>query len=343
MTVDWQTYPSLLNVANGEEIRRWPTNSGICPLAASGNRFVANSVAATSTGRAVRTCNVYDIEHVDPILTIASNYPFCRSVSPTGSHVLVGKDKADAELWNVDEQRLVGTIPIPENSFYTPLVFAKFSINGNLLAVPTLAGVDVWDVTQCRKVAEWKPQKFNRVTSLEWSPDGSRLVASYWELIGPSGPAAAAAAIAGNSTRNAIDHCFLLDQNCREIAPISGTNATFSPSGDRIATIYAGFLILDGSTGEFLTGGRGRTMGMFFANPAIHFSPDGDWMFVNGDPTVFRRTRSEFWYSIYQLPAFWGMVLFLTAMNVQLFESIYVVRLLRSRAIPKSEIEVVGI
>lgn len=115
MTVDWQTYPSLFNVANGEELRGWSTNRGICSLAASGSRFVSHSVVATSTSLAVETCNVYDVELVDPILTIES---------------------------------------------------------------------------------------------------------------------------------------------------ISGTNATFSPSGDRIATIYAGFLILDGSTGEFLTGGRGRSMGM---------------------------------------------------------------------------------
>ncbi len=330
MTVDWQTYPSLFNVSNGEVLRGWPTNRGICPLANSGARFIAYSVAATSTGLTVETCNVYDVELVDPILSFESNYMFCRFISPTGSHVLVGKDKSTAELWNVDEQRLLGTIPTPQTSSGLAQFFAIFSLDGKLLAVPTSSGVAVWDVMQCRKVAEWKPQKFDYVTSLEWSPNGSRLVASYIELIGPTHPAALAAAKSGNSTRNAIDHCFLLDKNCREIAPIFGTNATFSVTGDRIATTYGGILIHDGTTGEVLTGVRGRPMGIAQANSAIHFSPDGDWMFVNGDPTVYRRTRTEYWYGIYQIPAFWGMILFLNAMIVQLFESINGGRHLRS-------------
>ena len=341
MTVGWQTNPSLLDIVSGKERRGWAAASGPSALSASGSRFLSNTIVATSKGDSIERCNVFDVELDEPILTIETNSRWCRCISPTGSHVFVGKDQKTAELWSVDEQRLIGTIPIP---FVHPGLFlAKFSWDGRLLSVPTSAGVDVWDVTQCRKVAEWTPQKFNHVTSLEWSPDGSRFVASYIELFGPSGSAAAAATIAGNSTRNAIDHCFLLDQNCRELAPISGTNATFSPSGNRIATIYAGFLILDGSTGEFLTGGRGRPMGMVLAKPPIRFSPDGDWMFVNGDPTVYRRTRSEFWYGYYEIPAFWGIVFFLTAMILQLFESIYVVRLFRSRAIPQSEIGVVDI
>ena len=160
-----------------------------------------------------------------------------------------------------------------------------------------------------------------------WSPDDSRLVASFNEVIVPSG--------------RAIGHCFLLDQNYQEIAPIRGTNATFSPSVDRIATTSANglFLMLDGSTGESIAGILGRPMEMVLENPALHFSPDGDWLFVNGDPTVYHRERSEFWYGYYQLPAFWGMVFFLTAM----IESIYVGRLLRSRTMPQSEIAVVGI
>ncbi len=313
MTVDWQTYPSLFSVSQGEEIRGWPKNSGICPIETFGNRFVANS---TNPGMAVETCNVYDVQRVEPILTIASHNPFCRSISPTGSRVLVGKDNSTAELWNVDEQLLVGTIPIPQtypftNQFTGP-VFTKFSCDGKFLAVPTSVGVDIWNVTRCRKVAEWNPQKFQHLTSLVWAPDDTRLVASFNEVIVPSG--------------RAIGHCFLLDQNYQEIAPISGTNATFSPSVDRIATTSANglFLMLDGSNGESIAGILGRPMEMVLENPAIHFSPDGDWLFVNGDPTVYHRERSEFWYGYYQLPAFWGMVFFLTAM----IESIYVGRII---------------
>ena len=249
-----------------------------------------------------RTCNVYDVEHIDPILTIASKDPTCRSISPTGSHILIGKDDASAELWNVDEKLLVGSIPMP---FYS----AKFSYDEKFLAVPTSVGLDIWDVLQCRKVIEWNPKGSHKVGSLEWSPDGSRLLAMYTEQIGPSD--------------REFSRYALLDQNCREIAFISGMNARFSRSGDRIATTgtYGLFTVFDGSKGGPIATVRGRTMEIGLANPSICFSPEGDWMLVNGDPIVFHRTRSERWYGCYQLPAFWGMILFLAALIVQLFES----------------------
>lgn len=308
MTVDWKTYPCLIDIASGEEIRRWPTNSGICPLATAGTRFVANSVINSSAGMTLQTCDVYDVERDEPIFTIRSNDPYRRALSPCGTFLLVGIDDANAELWNVNEQRLVGTIPTTIHSPLSPF-FAKFSSDEKSIAVPTLMGIAVWDVTQCRKVSEWKPRKYNYVSSLEWSPDGSRLVASYIELIGSTNPAAVAIGI---GTKNAIDHSYLIDRNCREIAPIYGTNAKFSPSGERVATIFGGVVIVDGLTGEPLTHVRGRPMAHALSSPAIQFSPGDDWMFVNGDPIVYRRARTEFWYGHYRIPAFWGMVLFLT-------------------------------
>ena len=314
MTVDWQTYPCLLDVATGKELRRWPSSQGMGALAASGTRFVADSVVASNRAK---HCNVYAIDRDQPILTIETEHRYCRSISPTGSHVLAGKDKNTAELWSVDEKRLVGTIPIP--SIHPGLFFVEFSRDGKLLAIPTSTGVAVWDVTKCRKAAEWNPTKFDHIKSLKWSPDGSRLVASYIELIGPSGPAAVAAAMAGKSERNAVEHSFLTGQNCQEIALISGTSATFSPSGDRIATVFGNVQIFDGRTGELLTRvNSARPRESVLGLPSILFSPDGDWLFHNGSPTVFRRTRPEYWYSIFEIPAYWGMVLSLTVLIVQL-------------------------
>lgn len=322
MTVGWQTYPCLLDVATGQELRRWPTNQGMSTLALNGSRFVTDSVAPPSP---VNECNVFDAELDQPILTVESNH-FLRSISPTGSYILVGKKETQrglptrAELWSVDEHRLVGTIPLPP--IHPGLLFAKFSSDGKLLAVPTSTGLAVWDVAQCRKVSEWKPASFDSIRSMEWSPDGSRLVASYIEMIGPSGPAAAAAALAGTSKRNAIEHSFLLDQQCQEIAAINGTSATFSPSGDRIATVYGYVNILDGRTGELLTLIPGQPRESIMGIPAIHFSPDGDWLFHNGTPTVFQRTRSEHWHSVLWLPAFWGVVLLLSVLIVQMTDSV---------------------
>ncbi len=318
MTVGWQTYPCLFDVATGQQIRRWPKHLGLSALAADGSRFLKDSVPTPSI---VSRCEVFDVELDQPILTVTSSNRFFRSISPAGSHVLVGKSDttspglpSHAELWNVDEQRLVGTIPLPQ----VGILFAKFSPDGKVLAVPTSTGLTVWDVAQCRIVSQWAPANFDQIRSLEWSPDGSRLVATYIEMIGPSGPAAAAAALAGASKRNAIEHAYLLDQQCQEIAPVTGTSAAFSPSGDRIATVWGNVNILDGTTGELITWIPGRPREAVFGGPAIYFSPDGDWLFHSGSPTVYHRTRSERWYSVFGLPAFWGVVLFLSALIVDL-------------------------
>jgi len=318
MSNSWQSYPCLFDVASGNEIRGWPKVGGGA-IAKTGSRFVANSIGGSIPSS---TCLVFDVEFDEPILTIESDYPFCRSISPTGSHVLVGKDDSTAELWCVDERRLLGTVPWPRP--YNPLSFAKFSQDSKFLAVPTATGLAVWNVAQCRQVAEWKPPRFNQTRSLEWSPDSNRLVASYIELIGPSGPPALAAAMAGNAPRNAIEHSFLLDQNCNEIGRMHGSSPTFSPTGDRIATVYGGVLIYDGKTSEFLSAINSRPREMVIDLPSILYTPDGDWLYHNNAPSIFRRMRSEYWYSIYQLPAFWGMIFFLSAILLNLFEAFYV-------------------
>ena len=195
-----------------------------------------------------------------------------------------------------------------------------------LVAVPKSTGVAIWGVTECRKVAEWNPRAFDHLRSLEWSPDNSRQVASYIERIGPTGPAASAAAITGKSTRNAIEHCHLLNHDCQEIATIKGTSATFSPTGDRIATVDGSMNILDGRTGKLLIRVAVRPRESVLGQKSILFSPDGNWLLTNGSPSVLRRMRSEFWYSIYQVPSFWGIVLIISAIIVQLSESLYVGR-----------------
>lgn len=320
MLVDWQSYPCLFDIATGQELRRWPTNQGISALAGNGTRFITDSITSPNS---VNRCNVFDVELDQPVLSLENSQRFSRFISPTGRHVLVAKDEVQAslpsraELWNIDEHRLVGTIPIPQ--IHPGLLFVKFSSDDKMLAVPTSNGLALWDVSQCSKVSEWSPAKFNNIFSLEWSPDSSRLVAGYIELIGPSGPAAAAA---GMSKQNAIEHTYLLDKQCQEIAVIRGASAAFSPSGDRIATVYGIVNIFDGTTGQLLAGIIGQPRESILGFPAILFSPNGDWLFHNGSPVVFHRTRSENWYGIWGLPTFWGLVLLLSALIMQLSNSI---------------------
>jgi WD40 repeat protein len=319
MTVDWQTHPCWLDIATGKEKRRWSTSPGICPLASSGNRFLENTYVVPSNGTIA--CNIFDVEQEKPLLTIECKTLFYRVISPKGTYVLVGKDQADIEIWHVDEKRKVGSVPVPQNN---PAIFnAVFTRDERYLAIPTGTGIAIWDLQQFEMIAEWNPKNFAHATTLQWSPDGKRLVVSYIELIGPtSGPGVVAGA------RNAIEHGYLLDRSCREIASLEGTSGVFSPTGDRIATIFnsAGVFINDGKSGKPLSMIAARPMEIVLGGSTIQFTPDGDWMFVNGTPTVYRRTRSEFWYSIYMLPAFWGMVLFLSALIVQLCEAVLVKR-----------------
>ena len=320
MTVGWKKYPCLFDVATGKVVRRWPAVLGQSSLALSGTRFMGDSTAVSSP---LRQCNVFDIEVDQPILSIEDCHYLFRCISPTGSHVLVGKDEitnpgelSSAELWDVDEQRLVGKIPLPQNQ---PLLFAKFSLDGNFLAIPTSTGLAVWDVSQCCQIAQWTAANFDSLWSMEWSPDGSRLAINYIETIGPSKPTAAA----GKPKRNAIEHSYLLDRQCQVIAAINGGSPAFSPSGNRMATVYGNASVLDGESGEFLTYLPSRPRQSFSGDPAFHFSRDGVWLFHNGGPpTVYQNTRSERWYSVYQLPAFWGVVLLLSALIVRLARSI---------------------
>ena len=324
MTVGWKKYPCLFDVASGKEIRKWPTFSGGANLALTGTRFIGDSTALSSP---LRQCNVFDVKVDQPILTVEDCNRWVRFISPTGSHVLIGKNEttkpglpSSAELWDVDQKRFIGTIPLPQ---WQPLLFVKFSSDGKLLAVPTSTGLAVWDVTQGRQISQWTPANFDSVTSMEWSPDGSRLAVSYIEIIGPPAAAASAAAMAGKSKRNAIEHSYLLDQQCQEIAAIQGGSPAFSPSGDRIATVYGNAFIFDGKSGELLACLPARPRQLLSGDSAFHFSPDGAWLFHNGSPpTVYQRTRSERWYSVYELPSFWGMILFLAALIVQMAKSI---------------------
>lgn len=318
MTVDWQTSPCLLDVATGEEIRKWPAQ-GLSNLSVSGTRFVVDTTNATSTSAQT---NVYGIESTQPLLTIESGSAWCRSLSPSGTHVLIGKSLAIAELWNVDKKRLFGTIPLPQSSPANVLFFGKFSDDGKTLAVPTETGLSIWDLATFSKIAEWNPSGFDYVQSLEWSSDGSRLVVSYVEYTGPSGLPAATSPN-GTLQPNAVEHCSLLDRNGNEVAVLEGTNAKFSPSGDSIYTVNGIVQVFDGRTGLRLTNIRAaRPIQLAMGQSPLCFSNDGNWLLTNGSPTVFHKNRSEYWYSVYQLPAFWGITLFLTALLVLSIESL---------------------
>src|SRR5689334_7222165 len=78
------------------------------------------------------------------------------------------------------------------------------------------------------------------------------------------------------------------------------------------------FQILDGQTGEFLTtlGRPARSIPGGYRS--IIFSPDGEWLLHNGGATVWHRRRSERWFGIFALPAFWAADFFLIALLLPL-------------------------
>lgn len=311
MTVGWRQFPCLLEIDTGGVLRSLPTVSG-GDLAAKAERLVA-----ISTGDSTRSdlIEVYDYELDLPLFSLESSASF-RTISSSGSHLLIGNGDL-IELWNVDEQILVGKIPMPQ--IRGGLFFARFSDDGKRLAIPTSKGAAVWDTATCTKLRDWSPASFSHLTALEWNPDGSRLIASYIETIPPTSP----------SARNAIEHCYLLDQDLETIAALFGTSPTFSPFGDRIATVWGGVCISDGENGNLLTvlSDSCASESPFGISRSLLFSPDGNWLLHNGTPTVHRRLRSEYWYSTFQLPAFWGLALFLTSLIMELLASILASRL----------------
>ena len=125
---------------------------------------------------------------------MASNHtlgPSYSQLSETGKYVVVATGPETLEVWDVDANSngfvIAGT---PMRSF---LALTKFSPDEKLLAAPTPVGIAIWDVTQAKKVGEWQPPKFDHVRSMAWSPDGTRLLATYIEMTGPSTPVNAVA------------------------------------------------------------------------------------------------------------------------------------------------------
>lgn len=311
MTVDWQASPCLLDLITGEQLRTWSAN-GFTNLAVSGNRFVGD------TSNSVDQCSVYDVQSAEPVLTVVTRFPFCRSLSPSGSHLLVGRDNSTAEVWHVDEKRLLGTIPLPQSS--SVLFFGRFSRDGRFLVVPTDKGLSIWDMATFQPIGEWNNAGFSEVQSLDWSPDASRLVVCYTEIFGPSGLSNAGAAA---GVPNAVEHCVLLDRQGNSLAILEGANAKFSPSGESIYVVNGNVQVFDGRTGQRQTGiDAARPFQLAMGQAPLCFSADGKWLVTNGNPAVFRKQRSETWYSVYQVPAFWGMTLTLTALLVLSIESV---------------------
>ncbi len=284
------------------ERHRW-TGSRAGPIAESGDRFFQYAIDAPAWPEIA----VYKIDCTEPLL-IVPNTTFPRhqrgnAVSSTGRYLLL-RGALGLDLWHVDERRRIGTIEdrdfVQFGSIGDRWVVTRFSPDDRYLALATQKGVDIWDVTAFRQIGRWEPKEFTWLESLRWSGRGDRFCATFVEQSAPG-------------TR--VEHSFLVDRQGREIARIVGTDAAFTRAGDRLAVLNGSVYILDAETGRELTvlpigGGRSAIRVLPFGRP-ISFSPDGDWLVHNGGATVWHRQRSERWWGVLTLPAFWGSDLFL--------------------------------
>lgn len=306
LTAGWRDKVHLYDCKTGKSLRSWPATS-LPRISQSQLRFTG-SVANKETPNA--TC-VYGVDQDEPLLTLPAELSRDSrngNLSASGKYFFFARDN-NVEIWNVDANKRALVVPAaPKRSFLTLI---SVSQDDQRIVVPIKGGIAIWDIANGKKLGEWLPKGFDHIGSLKWSPDSQRLVATYIEMIGPSTPVAAAA-----TKRNAIHHCFLLDNNANEISEIVGNSAAFTPSGDRIATVYGSCNILDGKTGSLITriGGSNPNESSLVNSQSLIFSPDGNWLFTNGSAAVFKRTRSERWYSVLRIPAYWGTIVFFTCL-----------------------------
>ena len=300
--VDWQ---------KGEMRRKWSA-SRMGHISARGDRFFMYTDNASPTGPAMR---VFQVDRDEPLFEVPKPKFWPRAfedvISSTGRYLLVRAPEDAVQLWDVDAKRQVGTLTDRDfGKTNRPYIFSQFSPDDRYLALATKTGIDFWDVERFERIGRWQPAHFSFLGAIEWSPAGDRIFAMFVEKTGPT---------------TAPSHSFLVDRKGREIAEVNGICATFSPAGDRLAVSYGGTIqILDGQTGGFLTtlGGpaQGRHSAIFMpgGNRSIFFSPDGKWLLHNGGATVWHRRRSERWFGIFAIPAFWGTDFFLIALLLPL-------------------------
>ena len=297
LTAGWNPLAvTLHDWKSGELLRSWPIKRRSSRICQSGQRFLCREL-----NRQDNAMSVYSADSETPLLVVPRGYfdggP--QRLSANGRFISWDANSGELKVHAVDSDTLLFSIPVPPPKLITGSSY--FSSDEKLIAVPTQSGIAVWDIFTQKEIGQWQPPHFVRIDSLEWSPDGERFLATYLESNAP----------AARNFRS-----YLLDKNCNEISEVMGTDAAFSPSGDRIATVQGNALILDGQTGVTLTNlktpGASRPIGFISDFPSLCFSPDSNWLLTNGQPSVFQRTRSEHWYSILTLPSHWGVVFFLT-------------------------------
>lgn len=298
LTAGWRDQVHLYDWMRGEPIRSWPDDAYMSRISRSGRFFATTNIRSGEY-------RVYDVDQLEPVQEFKSDGTAGRrysELSATGKYLVLPSKQSGLMLWDVETGNRC--FEMQSRSIRAHIILTSISPDEKRIAIPIDEGITIWDIEKAEQVGAWKPAGFDDLRSMEWSPDGTRLLATYVESIGPSAP-----------VQKAVHHCFLLDSQGQEISEVVGNSATFTASGDRVATVYGTCNILDGRTGEFLTtvptSNPNESMGGY---RELYFSPDGNWLLTsgrNGSAGVFRRLRSEWWYSVLNIPAYWGMIIFL--------------------------------
>lgn len=305
---------TLTDCATGEPLRTWRAYQA-GKVAASGNRFFMY-VQDFKSSRPPEV-RVYEMDRDEPLWIAPKqkrlHFPLEDEISSTGRYLLLRDAPEVLQIWDIDTQRRIGTIDDPQfGNTNRSWVSSRFSPDDRYLALATKTGVDIWDVATLKRIGRWEPQGFAMLGSLEWSPKADRFFAMFIESTGAT---------------TGREHSYLVYRQGTEIAEVMGSCAGFTPQGDRLAVQWGPMRILDAQTGSLLATlplrpGRQPAMAIPMGPRAIWFSPDGDWLVHNGGATVWHRQRSERWWGILTLPAFWGTDLFLILLLVPLARNV---------------------
>ena len=311
----------------GNTARVWDARTGTPLLELKGHTLVVESVAFSPDGTRVvsgswdKTAKVWDARTGTPLLDLKGHTDNVTSVSfsPDGTRIVTGSRDMTAKVW--DAQTGTSLQELKDDSGSVERV--SFSPDGTRVVTGggfpwpgmpwpgTLGKVKVWDVRTETLLLELKGD-LHGVTSVSYSPDGTRIVAGtgdghpkVWDartgtlLLELKGHTGAVSSVSyspdgtrivtggGNPNRGDLGEAKVWDAETGtlllELKGHTGevTSVSYSPDGKRIVTGSSGdetAKVWDARTGTLLLELKGHTAFV----ESVSFSPDGTQIVTGG-------------------------------------------------------------
>ncbi|CAE6434993.1 unnamed protein product, partial [Rhizoctonia solani] len=202
------------------------------PILHEGHTYPVSSVAFSHDGNSVasgswdKTIRIWDAQSPSPIgepLTGHSGGIWSVAYSPLGDVIASGSDDMIIRLWDVNTRRQLGAMK-RDHRFYSvafsPDAKLIASGSGSYYSDPSPYSVQLWDVQNMTAAANPFKGHTNSVWSVQFSPDGSRLV---------------------SGSRDEIIRIWDVERGTTVVGPVEGhTNVVrsvaFSPDGSQIVS-----------------------------------------------------------------------------------------------------------